>query len=240
MALIEKDSALRRVPKAIGTRVVLYLDGVRYSIEILDVAFHRVEATLKKISDGKVESDDLGLNIVSAISDAWTVVDSAHRLRELIQQLPGLKKSTPEVQIFLRNTEKIENLRNFFQHFRTEINSFVERKMALYGTLSWSCINQESKLPESHTIVPGTFFHEIRAEGCVFDSHEGRFVDRIILCAGDERVDLAKIYDRVASFSNWFEKTVTGSWAGHETHGADMHLLMALEPVRIETTNETK
>ncbi len=136
--LITKTSLLRRIPKNVETRTVLFLDGIRYSIEIIDLAFRRLQETIEMISQMENKSDELSPKIVEAMSDAWVIIDSAHRLRELVCQFPKLKQKEPNVQLFLRNTEVVENLRNFVQHFRSGIDSFVEKGMPLWGTLSWA------------------------------------------------------------------------------------------------------
>lgn len=156
------------------------------------------------------------------------VVDSTHRLRELVQQMPGLKQKDENVQLFVRYTRTVEQLRHFVQHFRTEIDSHVGSLMPLWGTLSWSHFDEESHRPESHTIVPGTYYRGVRILGCTFDTQSLRFIERIVLHAGDARVDLADVYDRVERFSSWFEQWVLDTITGDEYHGADVHLRFEL------------
>ncbi len=211
--------------------MVLYLDGIRYSIEIVDLAFQRLLEVLEKIARAGNASAELAPRIIAATADTWTIVDSTHRLRELVQQLPGLKQNQPEVQLLLRNTESLKDFRHFFQHFRTEIHSYVERRMPLWGVLSWTWINSNTGQAESHTIVPGTFYHQIQAAGCIFDTHTGRFIDRVVLHAGAKRFDLADVYDRVAAFAKWFEEWYERKWSGDGYHGADVHFAMTFQPI---------
>ena len=148
------------------------MDGIRYSVETIDLVFHRVERNLDKIAALPSESDDLGPCIVEAMSDVWAFVDSVHRLRRLVQHTPGVKQKLPEVQLFLRNSSTIESLRNFVQHFPTEINEFVHALMPLWGVLSWACTNETTGEPESRTIAPGTFFRGAKVLSCTFDRED--------------------------------------------------------------------
>jgi hypothetical protein len=162
--------------------------------------------------------------VVEAMVDAWTMIDATHRLRGLVQQLPGLKQNQPDVQLLIRKTRVVEELRNFVQHFRTEIHGFVAKRMPLWGTLSWSRVSDDTGQPECHTIVPGTLFQGTPVYSCIFDRQEGRFVDRIILEAGEARVDLDDLFDTVAAFCRWFERWYLQVYQGEQRHVADVHL----------------
>src|SRR5262249_972480 len=147
-----------------------YLDGIRYCLEIADLSSKRLATALNSFQNNEPSPGETGTLIVAATSDAWTMIDSVHRLRELIQQTPGLKKNDPAVQRFLRTTKVVEELRNFVQHFRSGIDDFVTRKIPLWGTLSWVEDNAQDGLPAHHTLVPGTFFREATAISITFDT----------------------------------------------------------------------
>ena len=225
--LVSADSPLRRVRNDIPVTTVFFLDGCRYAIEMTDLAFRRLEATIAAFDS---RPDALGPQIVCAISDAWVIVDSVHRLRELVQHFPGLKKREPEVQIFLRSTKELDDLRNFVQHFRTEITRFAERRMPLWGTLSWSHADGE---PTTHTIIPGTFYSDVGVASCVFDSQEGRFTEQMVLHAGPRRVELVEVFTAVKRFFAWFEEWCKATHSSSDArHGADAHIVFTV--LRVE------
>jgi hypothetical protein len=169
-----------------------------------DLAFCRLRHTLDRIMEPGTKSHSQ--EILEAMADAWLVVDSTHRLRGLVQQLPGLKQNQVPVQIFLRSTEPVERLRNFVQHLREEIKGVVETKLPLWGTLSWNTISPSTGEPRGHIIIPGSVFPDLEAVTVEFDRQEWRFVEGIVLHAGRTRVDLTAIFDRVAAFCRWFEE----------------------------------
>jgi hypothetical protein len=169
MTLIPIGSPLRLVPDSLDRRSVLYLDGIRYAIHIFDLSGVRLTHTLSALSVDSTPAENLAEQIAVAMSDAWTMVDAMHRLRELLSQLPGLKKNLPELQVFLRQTSAIEGLRHFYQHFRTEIDTFTEVGMPLWGTLSWVYTDPDSGENSNFTIIPGTFFEGATVHTCTID-----------------------------------------------------------------------
>ena len=231
MALVPKDSPLRRVPSTIDRQTVLFLDGIRYSLQIFDLAQRRLARALDTVAKLRNEPDALGDLIVEAASDAWTMIDSIHRLRELVQQVPGLKKNQPELQLFLRQTHQVEKLRHFFQHFRKGIHAFTKRGTPLWGTLSWPTRDPETGILEDHIIIPGSWFHGERVGGTVFDVQEGRYVERVALQAGPERIDLVDLIEHVERFASWyvawFEEKVSDD---EHRLGADAHFKLTLKP----------
>lgn len=91
---------------SLDRKPVLYLDGIRYSLHIFDLAAERPAKALTELSSEQLEPKTLAEKIAHAMADAWLMIDSAHRLRELLQQAPKLKKNLPELQLFLRRTKK--------------------------------------------------------------------------------------------------------------------------------------
>jgi len=159
------------------------------------------------------------------------MIDSAHRLRELIQQMPQLRQKEPDVQLLERNTRDIEDLRHFVQHFRSGIDDFVAKRMPLWGTLSWGRISPETQLAECRTIVPGTFYGGVWAPSCRFDTVEWKFTDGVVLHAAGARCDLAQLFKRVADFARWFEGWFTSEFPGDDRHGSDVHFLYSMQKV---------
>jgi hypothetical protein len=155
--LFADSSPLRRISADVDTRTILFLDGIRYSIDFTSVAFHRIIRTIKRIATLEAGSAAMQEAITEVMADAWLMIDAVHRLRELVQQLPGLKQKEPAVQAFYRATEEVKEFRNYVQHLSSGIEAFVEEKMPLWGVLSWTGVNDDGQ-PENDVIVPGTAF----------------------------------------------------------------------------------
>mgnify|MGYP006873467032 CR=1 FL=1 len=220
--LIPHDSPLRTLPESLDRRSVLFLDGIRYAIQIFDLASSRLGGTLHQLSQIKENSPELADGISSAIADAWTMIDSTHRLRELLEQLPGLKKKEPALQLFLKRTSKVEDLRNFFQHFRNEIDTFTELGLPLWGTLSWVYTDRETGRSQQYSIAPGTFFDGVGIHSCTYDRFHHKFVERVLFQAGTERIDLADLNDWMTDFVEWYSEWFRVRFDGTERYISDV------------------
>jgi hypothetical protein len=240
MTLVPPDSPLRLVPTKLDRKAVLYLDGIRYSFHIFDLAATRLAVTLEALSQVREDRSSIADTIALAISDAWMIIDSTHRLRELLQQAPKLRKKEPELQLFLRRTEVVEDLRNFFQHFRTEINDFASQAMPLWGTLTWVYIDPESGELKNFTIAPGTFFDGATIPTCTFDRLEWKYVERVLLQAGSKKVDLATLLEQVTEFAAWYTEWFRKNFpdAGH--HDADLHFCIRVRAVTNPTPSQSE
>ena len=110
--LVSSTSPLRSIPTCTDQKTILFLDGVRYSFQFIDVAYSRLRQTIERLKP-ETSRDEMQVGITEAMSDAWAIVDSVHRLRGLIEQLPGLKKKNANVQLFLRRTSENWNAAKF-------------------------------------------------------------------------------------------------------------------------------
>lgn len=135
--LIPEDSPLRNPPPELSRKQVLILDGIRYAAEMAHIAYERLFAKLQDISLG---SDEPKTRVsVEAMMDAWTIVDSAHRFRDMIEGLPGLKKH-PWKRILQDQTKDVAELRDCVQHLLGEIDGLIENGGQLWGYLTWAQI----------------------------------------------------------------------------------------------------
>ena len=237
MPLVPPDSPLLKVPVDVDRRTVLFLDGVRYSLHVFDLTADRLTAALQLLSDDEQPPEELATRIALAVSDAWQLVDIVHRLRELLQQLPRLRKKEPKLQLFLRQTAAAEALRHFVQHFRTGIDSYATTGMPVWGTLTWVRDNPVTGRPENFSIAPGTFFDGAFVPTCTFDSIAGKYTERVVLQAGKLGVDLATLYEAVYAFAPWYTQWFAAAFPGQSHYGADFRAKFSIR--RVSNPNST-
>jgi len=77
--------------------------------------------------------------IAAAIADAWTIIDSAHRFSDLVENLPGLPNSDWRKLLNIRLKET-RGLRNCVQHQIGEIDGLIQNEGQIWGYLSWAQI----------------------------------------------------------------------------------------------------
>jgi hypothetical protein len=206
--MIDKDSPLRRFPGNSENKQTLFFDGIRYSVEMAALAYARLQQTLYNITMNCLNASTNPVDFVPAILDAWSIIDSVHRLRILIHKVPGMKKQTPRFQIFDRSTSSIKDLRNFIQHLDEETQDLVGQNMPIWGMLSWfTTLDPEHKSGFICTIVAGTIFREM--EGELVDPRGKTIyppVDLITLTANDYSISLSDVMRHVETLVRSMEE----------------------------------
>jgi hypothetical protein len=163
-------------------RTIFVLDGLSYTFAMAEIASLRLRSTVAQIDENAGEQLK-----VSALLDAWTIIDAAHRTRGLIQSLAGYRaERRPRGRVFLDATETVEDLRNFIQHLREEIGQLPEKCPPLWGSLSWA----GSDGLTNYFLIPGNLQPGIGGETLTFDWDEGEFISKMVLFAGDHSVAL--------------------------------------------------
>ena len=120
--IIRKDSPLRRIPAKLNDEQTLFLDAIRYSIEMTDASYSQLKRTLLNITKKGQLHTTLSLYTVKAIKDAWSIIDTVNRLRELLINMPGIEKGAPGRVIFMKNTAEVKSLRNIIQYLNKKFS----------------------------------------------------------------------------------------------------------------------
>lgn len=168
-------------------KIILYLDGIRYSVSMADVAARRLRVTLDEVAVRHAASQEAEEQVVSALLDAWSIIDMCHRARELVQATPGLSQKLPGIQVFLRGTSHIEDLRHYVQHFRKGIPNVPTSWTPLWGGLSWIPTQEPTTC---YIIFTGNLLKGLQTPSVAYDTHELRFAADIVLYVGTAQVDL--------------------------------------------------
>ncbi len=115
--MIPTDSPLRLLPQSTDPRQRLILDAIRIAAQCVDISYRRL---VENLENGRRDPESAHVDGIAAMLDAWSVVDSVHRLRELAQALPKWRSRAPSKQVFLRATAAADDLRNSIQHLGGE------------------------------------------------------------------------------------------------------------------------
>lgn len=227
--LISDDSPLRRLPSELNQKQKFYLDGIRFSIEIIDLAYLRLKQTLYNLSKNiKSNSKVNHLIFVSAIHDAWSLIDSVYRLRGLIKLCPGIKQKAPGIILFDKNTRDTEPLRHSFQHLNTQINELIKLNLPVWGVITWiAVLDPLINSAYSCAIIAGTIFNNqcsqiINPAG----KSLGIPIDLITLTAGGHSLCLSKIFDEVNKLTKNLENELTKYFKDLPCAGADLLLFV--------------
>ena len=115
----------------------MFLDGIRYSIEIADLAYGRLYAWAAQVTktgeDGKGNDRTVYRGV---IGDAWAMIDAVHRLRRLLDNMPRLKRGLA-IKGFLAVTKDVSTIRHRVQHLDEQIRTLAQKQLPTWGSVSW-------------------------------------------------------------------------------------------------------
>ena len=200
-----------------------------------DLAHRRLGETLPLLSrmenpDGESQSN------VSAMLDAWSIVDSLHRLRGLLKHMPGIEKRNriPPIRAFFDTTEKITELRNTVQHLDNTIPGVIDdQNWAVLGSLSWGIVDPQKSQIISSCFMPGM---PLGSRPLINPANRPRWylpVDGITVERSGISVCLSDAMRRVEALAAALEKMLADSFAqqlpeqGH--HAADVTVSLVIQ-----------
>lgn len=197
-------SPLRKPPPGLSRRQILLLDGLRYAADMADVSYQRLAPYLQQLPE-----EPSALETATAMLDAWAIVDSSHRFRDLAQVFPGLGNPSWRSEL-RRGTEDVANLRNCVQHQRGEIEALVKSGEPTWGFLSWVSLGGP---------VPGGMWRMIAA-GSAFPGSQFSYIgptrvpfrvppDRVRLHAFGTTVYLWRIMVTIETACKALERTLS-------------------------------
>jgi hypothetical protein len=155
-------------------KLLLSLDGLRYSFGICEMSYARAMQVLRGFE--KMLSTGAPTHLaIQAVADMWSAVDGAHRIRLLLNQMPFVPKKDPSIRLFLDATSAAENMRHYMQHMNGEITTIFPLAPSVWGAISWVGADD----PRScFTLMTGSTHLAQSLTGLAFDIHKGEFTTR--------------------------------------------------------------
>jgi hypothetical protein len=232
--MIAPDSPLRRIPAALDRRQAMFFDGIRYSVEMVDLAYARLCDSLCQIAGQFAEGNTqpgLPATFAAPFIDAWSIVDSVHRLRELLEQTPNLKRSkSPSYELFRRKTALVTELRNTIQHLRNELTTFAERDWPAYGVIDWlSIVDAQEGIVKACVMVSG----KVRSGSFPVRNPAGLAiqgpVDHVTLQCKEERLGLSDLVRAIEPIVRGLENSLRSQVADEPTDTSDLCVCMTVK-----------
>jgi hypothetical protein len=152
------ESPLYKLPENLNREQGMFLDGIRYASGIADLAYRRLCNTLNELTQSIEQGDGQRL-MVSAISDAWSIIDTVDRLRGLIMKATFFNEGSRGRQEFLVATGPIRKLRNTVQHLDSLIPRLAGEGWPAWGVLSW-VLWRGPTTPVCCCLLPGGYMKE--------------------------------------------------------------------------------
>jgi hypothetical protein len=119
-------------------KFVLLFEAAKRSLLATQRLFQRLIQDLAELEPELDQGVDVGEKAVSPLLSAVTFVDFAHRYGAIVDALPLLRKSSPELRKLRVALSTVEIARNHLQHMRGDLSSDDEIDYPLLGSLSWT------------------------------------------------------------------------------------------------------
>jgi hypothetical protein len=226
--IIAENSPFRRLPAQLNRKQALYFEGIRYSVEITDIAYNRLRTVLAEFSPSDSDRKDKHLLFSTALQDAWTIVDSIHRLRQLITRTPGIKQKVPALEVYKRKTAVIQKLRHAVQHLDTEIPSLLKQNLPIWGVLTWVKVQDcEKGILFSCALVPGTVysFQDLQILNPL-GKEVTLPVDLFNLSMGGNSICLSEVIRLTGELINGIEPQLENQFRNLPTSGSDLLVMI--------------
>jgi hypothetical protein len=152
-----------------------FLDSFSLSFQMLDHLYDGLHAYIAGIKQDK-------LRLAPAYLRCWSIVDVVHRIRQITQSTPGLRKKQLEVKRFLNDTAAAEQFRNYIQHLRTEMENPPETPHPVWGSLSWIDVDDPTI---AHVALTASQVEKTTYTSCIWDKQEKKWVSTVSLGIAD-------------------------------------------------------
>jgi len=141
-SLLDHDSVLKRIPSNLDPTAALFLDGIRYAVEFMDVTFERLRNSLTDLASNPPESNELSRIIAHVFLDAWGFIEAVDRFHALYTHFPGMKRDESKTLVPSLGDATLEfrNLCKFARDLPGNAESLVSQSGAVLGELSWLTI----------------------------------------------------------------------------------------------------
>ena len=230
--MISADAPLLRIPVQMETVQAGFLDAIRLSAEIGGLAYARLSHCLEIVGLRNEGLLPIPGEVAGLFLDAWSVVDAVHRIRELLLQMRGVKRSMPAWQLFIRETEDVNSLRNTVQHLSNEIAEMTRNGWSTWGRLGWlQLMNSEMTRCRSFCLSPGKVItHTQPALNPCGKQFYGR-VDHVHLYSKGDCLDLSLAVRRTSAMIELIERNLSTKFPNPEHSGSDTLVFLEVEMV---------
>lgn len=244
MTILSRNSPLRGIPTGFGDRQILFIEGLRLAIEMIDIAYTRLVETVASISQLKTDAgtagDDRYILTANALLDAWSIVDSTDRARDLLERFPGLihkDTESPGRKHFLSHTEKIAKLRDIVQHMRQDFYRVEPSpEQRAWGALHWLYrVSDEPIAYKSFVFNPGCAYGSPKYGILGYlPTLPTERVARVMLQCRGVKANLSKTVALVRVLAGELEKAMRHAAPGDRQRGFDMmfHMDLHIDPTK--------
>jgi hypothetical protein len=133
--MLPSNDFLRHLPQCLAPVERLRLETLLFAHDLMEIALSR----LYTVGLGFDANNDNDTHRFTMVSDAWTIVDQVHVVRQVLDSLTGDDRK-PDTQAFIDDFAAATLLRNKMDHLNENLENRAKakgRKNALFGMVSF-------------------------------------------------------------------------------------------------------
>lgn len=221
-----------------------YTDAVFTSLEMSHFIYARLKSSLRELAtfyeNAKVKSPEyVGAKVphsskLSAIVDAWSLVDVHKRLRDLLHQWPGIrKKDWPQIGDYCRRSAGVTELRNCVQHLNNALVQLDETNHRAWGSIAWLARSAyDADNHRSYVLLPGAIRGGNYGLLCVAPSAPTYDLGHIVLSFMNLKINLSYLEEDAAELRNGIQCLLDSLRSSQPSQGFDavFHAQIEIRP----------
>ena len=206
---------------------------------MIDLAYGRLQQSLLVISETMHNNEPSSpILCTSVVLDAWAIIDSVHRLSDLVEHFPNLhhRNRVPAIRDLFEANRVINQLRNTVQHLAGQIREANSApNWSVWGALGWCVPPPTDDEPD---VLCGLYFCGRVEAGSAqpFVNPLGKRIHRpvgaITLTQTPDTVCLSDVFEIVQRFTSTFEESLAASYRADArlaaTVAADVLLIVSM------------
>ena len=203
------NSCLFSIPVEMDKKLIFNLDGIRATLQIINLSYKRLCQSLEYLS---LQNNNMDFTHVSL--DGWAFIDSLDRLRGLWNNLDNIldfKKEYSKLNVEKRLLE-VRNIRNVISHLPQRIDSLIAKNSSAMGEIGWIfLVDKELPSAKTYYIRYGTFYKNVSFKltlpqtDLTFNQNN---IGLIEFKVGEYVTELTKLYDFVNELHSELERTL--------------------------------
>lgn len=133
IVLVDKNSALYKLPAEFSHKDLLLFDSIRFIVEIIEMNYNGLIDELEKATTyhGRTNSNHTK-NLPLMFNYCWNIIDYSHKFIKLI------KLQSPKEEKFFKEIAIVSKFRNTFQHIDERVDECLyQDETPFLGVITW-------------------------------------------------------------------------------------------------------
>jgi hypothetical protein len=177
-------------------KFVLLFETAKRSLLASEMLLSRMSVDLTALEPDIGASINIGSRAISPLLSAVAFIDFSHRFGSVVDALPLINKTAPEMRRLRLSLTPVEIARNHLQHMRGDLSSNMPIEYPLLGSLAWANGNSSYAIFLSQPT-------KTDAHSLVYDTHNRCWVAQRQYTVKDAAINLDVVLGEMRAAYDW-------------------------------------